>query len=81
VLSGITGWAQIIHKYGDTITKPEYDLDYIKNLWFAMDIYIALKRLKTVNLGLGAQQVRRGGAGFPALLKPAEPRRSARCQS
>ena len=35
VKPGVTGWAQINHKYGDTIeditTKLEYDLYYIKN--------------------------------------------------
>jgi len=59
VLPGITGWAQINHKYGDmiedTITKLEYDLYYIKNISFAMDIYIVLNTLKTVILGRGAQ--------------------------
>lgn len=36
ILPGITGWAQINHKYGDTvedtITKLEYDLYYLKHL-------------------------------------------------
>ena len=59
VRPGITGWAQINHKYGDTvedtITKLEYDLYYIKNISFALDIYIILNTLKTVLLGRGAQ--------------------------
>jgi len=37
--AGITGWAQINYKYGDslqdTITKLEYDLYYIKNMSLA----------------------------------------------
>ena len=39
VRPGITGWAQINYKYGDTledtITKLEYDLYYIKNMSLA----------------------------------------------
>lgn len=59
VRPGITGWAQINHKYGDTvedtITKLEYDLYYIKNVSLALDIYIILNTMKTVLLGRGAQ--------------------------
>jgi len=59
VRPGITGWAQINHKYGDTvedtITKLEFDLYYIKNISFALDVYIILNTLKTVMLGRGAQ--------------------------
>jgi sugar transferase (PEP-CTERM system associated) len=56
---GVTGWAQINYKYGDsledTITKLEYDLYYIKNISFALDTYILVNTLKTVLLGRGAQ--------------------------
>jgi exopolysaccharide biosynthesis polyprenyl glycosylphosphotransferase len=59
VKPGITGWAQINHKYGDTIedtiTKLEYDLYYIKNLAPSLDAYIVFQTLKTVLLGRGAQ--------------------------
>ncbi|MBI2689890.1 MAG: sugar transferase [Acidobacteria bacterium] len=59
VKPGLTGWAQINHKYGDTIedtiTKLEYDLYYIKHISFSLDIYIILNTLKTVLLGRGAQ--------------------------
>jgi sugar transferase (PEP-CTERM system associated) len=59
VKPGLTGWAQISHKYGDTIedtiTKLEYDLYYIKHISFSLDIYIILNTLKTVLLGRGAQ--------------------------
>lgn len=59
VKPGITGWAQINHRYGDsleeTITKLEYDLYYIKNLTPALDTYIMLQTLKVVLLGRGAQ--------------------------
>ncbi|HEU0124456.1 MAG TPA: sugar transferase, partial [Bryobacteraceae bacterium] len=59
VKPGLTGWAQINHKYGDTIedtiTKLEYDLYYIKHISFSLDMYIILNTLKTVLLGRGAQ--------------------------
>ena len=59
VKPGITGWAQINHKYGDTvedtITKLEYDLYYIKHISPSLDLYIIFNTLKTVLLGRGAQ--------------------------
>ena len=59
VKPGITGWAQINHKYGDTmedvIVKLEYDLYYIKNLAPSLDAYIIFHTAKTVLLGRGAQ--------------------------
>jgi len=59
VKPGITGWAQINHKYGDTIedsmTKLEYDLYYIKNLGPALDAYIIFSTLKVMLLSRGAQ--------------------------
>jgi len=59
VKPGITGWAQINHKYGDTlqdtITKLEYDLYYIKNISPTLDSYIIFHTLKTIILSRGAQ--------------------------
>ena len=59
VKPGVTGWAQINHKYGDTvedsIVKLEYDLFYIKNLAVSLDTYIILSTIKTILLGRGAQ--------------------------
>ncbi|HWB83965.1 MAG TPA: sugar transferase [Bryobacteraceae bacterium] len=59
VRPGITGWAQINHKYGDTledtITKLEYDLYYIKNMSVSLDTYIIFHTLKTMLLSRGAQ--------------------------
>jgi lipopolysaccharide/colanic/teichoic acid biosynthesis glycosyltransferase len=59
VKPGITGWAQINHKYGDTIedslTKLEYDLYYIKNLGPALDAYIIFHTIKVMLLWRGAQ--------------------------
>lgn len=59
VKPGITGWAQINHKYGDTIedtiVKLEYDLYYIKNLAFSLDLYIMFQTIKVMLLSRGAQ--------------------------
>jgi lipopolysaccharide/colanic/teichoic acid biosynthesis glycosyltransferase len=59
VRPGITGWAQINHKYGDTmedaVRKLEYDLYYIKHLSPSLDAYVVLQTLKTVLLQRGAQ--------------------------
>jgi sugar transferase (PEP-CTERM system associated) len=56
---GITGWAQINYKYGDTIedtiTKLEYDMYYIKNMSFSMDCYILFHTVKAMLLSRGAQ--------------------------
>ncbi len=59
VKPGITGWAQVNHKYGDTmedtIKKLEYDLYYIKNMSQALDWYIIFHTAKTMLLSRGAQ--------------------------
>ena len=52
VKPGVTGWAQINYKYGetieDTIVKLEYDLYYIKNLSPSLDLYILLNTVKVM---------------------------------
>ena len=59
VKPGITGWAQINYKYGDTIedtiAKLEYDLYYIKNMSVSLDAYIFFHTVKTMVLSRGAQ--------------------------
>jgi lipopolysaccharide/colanic/teichoic acid biosynthesis glycosyltransferase len=59
VKPGITGWAQINHKYGDTledtIIKLEFDLYYIKNLAFSLDAYIMFQTVKVMLLSRGSQ--------------------------
>jgi lipopolysaccharide/colanic/teichoic acid biosynthesis glycosyltransferase len=59
VRPGITGWAQINYKYGDTledtITKLEYDLFYIKNMSITLDTYIIFHTVKAMLLSRGAQ--------------------------
>ena len=59
VKPGITGWAQINHKYGDTmedtLIKLEYDFYYIKHVAWSLDAYIMFHTAKTMLFGRGAQ--------------------------
>ncbi len=52
VKPGITGWAQIMYPYGatigDSIEKLRYDLYYINNLSFILEILIVLETIKVV---------------------------------
>jgi sugar transferase (PEP-CTERM system associated) len=56
---GITGWAQIKYKYGNTQEdakqKLQYDLYYIKNMSLGLDLLIMFQTIKIVLLGRGAQ--------------------------
>jgi lipopolysaccharide/colanic/teichoic acid biosynthesis glycosyltransferase len=49
---GLTGWAQVHYPYaaseGDALEKLEYDLYYLKNMSFVLDILILLKTVKIV---------------------------------
>jgi len=57
VKPGLTGWAQVMHGYGDSTEsaaeKLQYDLFYIKNYSLLLDIAIVLKSLKVVLFGIG----------------------------
>ena len=59
VRPGITGWAQINYKYGDsiedTVKKLEYDLYYIKHASVSLDLYIMFHTIKAMLLSRGAQ--------------------------
>ncbi|MFC1549254.1 sugar transferase [Nitrospirota bacterium] len=59
VKPGITGWAQINYRYGaseeDALEKLQYDLFYIKNLGFMIDLQILFKTVKVVLFGAGAR--------------------------
>lgn len=59
VKPGITGWAQVNYRYGDTVddsrVKLEYDLYYIRNLSPSLDMYIMFQTMKTMLLSRGAQ--------------------------
>ncbi len=57
VRPGITGWAQVKHKYDESLedvrTKLQYDLFYIENMSFRMDINILIRTLFRVFLAKG----------------------------
>lgn len=57
VRPGLTGWAQVQYQYGssteDAAVKLTYDLYYVKNISFVMDVKIALKTILTVLGGQG----------------------------
>lgn len=59
VRPGITGWAQVRGGYAsdlaETRTKVGYDLFYIKNLSFSLDIQILLRTVWTLLTGSGAR--------------------------
>jgi sugar transferase (PEP-CTERM system associated) len=59
VRPGITGWAQVEYKYGNTLEdareKLQYDLFYIKNASLGLDLLIMFQTIKIVLLGRGAQ--------------------------
>lgn len=57
VKPGITGWAQVRYKYGsskdDAIEKLQYDLYYVKNNSFFLDLLILIDTLNVVIFGAG----------------------------
>ncbi len=57
VRPGISGWAQVKHKYDETLedvkTKLQYDLYYIENMSLRMDVKILLMTVYRVLLGKG----------------------------
>jgi sugar transferase (PEP-CTERM system associated) len=59
VKPGLTGWAQISYSYGDTeedsLEKLQYDLYYVKNYSFFIDLLILLQTAEVVMLSKGAQ--------------------------
>jgi lipopolysaccharide/colanic/teichoic acid biosynthesis glycosyltransferase len=59
VKPGITGWAQIMFRYGATVEdaaeKLQYDLYYIKHMSIALDSLISLKTIRTVLFQSGAR--------------------------
>jgi sugar transferase (PEP-CTERM system associated) len=56
---GLTGWAQVNFKYSaskeDTMEKIQYDLFYLKNLSFLLDLQIVLKTINVVMFREGAR--------------------------
>ena len=59
VKPGITGWAQVCYPYGaseeDALRKLEYDLYYIKNMSFFIDILIVFRTVKTILFRKGSR--------------------------
>ena len=57
VRPGITGWAQVKHKYDESVEdvrkKVEYDLYYIENMSLRMDFKIFLNTIAVVLMGKG----------------------------
>ncbi|BDD87601.1 glycosyl transferase [Desulfofustis limnaeus] len=56
---GVTGWAQVCYPYGaseeDALRKLEYDLYYMKNVSFALDMLIIFRTIKTVVFAKGGR--------------------------
>jgi sugar transferase (PEP-CTERM system associated) len=59
VRPGITGWAQVRYKYGNSVEdakeKLRYDLFYIKNMSPGLDFLILFDTTKTILMGRGAK--------------------------
>lgn len=57
VKPGLTGWAQVQYRYGasveDAMEKLKFDLYYVKNMSWKLDIWIAIKTLKVVFFAQG----------------------------
>jgi exopolysaccharide biosynthesis polyprenyl glycosylphosphotransferase len=57
VRPGLTGWAQVKHKYDENVAdvriKVQYDLSYIENMSLRMDMKILLNTISVVLLGKG----------------------------
>jgi lipopolysaccharide/colanic/teichoic acid biosynthesis glycosyltransferase len=52
VKPGLTGWAQVQHRFGmaveESLERLKYDLYYVKNMSFRLDLFVVLKTLKLV---------------------------------
>jgi len=59
VKPGITGWAQVKHKYDETIEdvkfKVMYDLYYFENMSIILDLKIIIQTIMVVFTGKGAK--------------------------
>ena len=59
VRPGVTGWAEICYPYGasveDAFEKLQYDLYYIKNRSFLLDLTIIFETVRVVLLGKGSR--------------------------
>jgi lipopolysaccharide/colanic/teichoic acid biosynthesis glycosyltransferase len=59
VKPGITGWAQISYPYGsseeDAFEKMQYDLYYVKNHSWFLDLMILIQTIEVVLWGKGGR--------------------------
>jgi lipopolysaccharide/colanic/teichoic acid biosynthesis glycosyltransferase len=59
VKPGITGWAQVRHRYGASVAdagrKLQFDLYYVKNHSLALDVLILLETVRIVLLREGSR--------------------------
>jgi lipopolysaccharide/colanic/teichoic acid biosynthesis glycosyltransferase len=59
VKPGITGWAQVRCSYGasveDAVRKLQFDIYYVKNHTFFLDLLILLETVRVVLFGEGAR--------------------------
>ncbi len=59
VRPGITGWAQVNYPHGatkeDALEKLQYDLYYLKNMSFLLDLHILLRTVRVVLFRMGAR--------------------------
>ncbi len=59
VRPGITGWAQVRHKYGSSVEdareKLRYDLFYIKNMSLGLDLLVFFETIKVILWSRGAK--------------------------
>lgn len=59
VKPGITGWAQVSYRYGDSVEdaaqKLRYDLYYVHNRTLCLDVVIVLKTVRVVMTGAGSR--------------------------
>lgn len=55
VKPGITGWAQVKYRYGDSVEdaleKLQYDIYYIQNISLVLDVYILIKTIQVILTG------------------------------
>jgi len=57
VKPGLTGWAQVIYRYGaseeDALEKLQYELYYVKNMSLFLDLRILLRTIRIILFGMG----------------------------
>lgn len=71
VAPGVTGWAQVMYPYAASIEesrrKLQYDLYYIKNMSFILDLLIVLKTIRTILFGRERARQKSAPAAAPSI--------------